>query len=91
MTYMIPIRRAIACVLPSASVAKTVFRKLRALARSAFFAASSVQSRAPPSLCSETLPAQLHNGSGTSVPAYVPSSQAASARVPGLAFGWQYC
>ena len=56
ITYMTPIRRASSAGSPVGPVAKIVFRNRVALARSAAFAAFSDQSKARPSLCSETDP-----------------------------------
>ncbi len=51
---MTPIRRASSAGSPDGPVAKIRFRKRVARARSAALAAFSVQSKARPSLCSET-------------------------------------
>ena len=56
MMYMIPIRRAGACSLPRASVANAASRNSWAIRRSLPLLASSIQSNARPSLCSETPP-----------------------------------
>ena len=54
--YMIPIRRASASGLPSASVAKICAKKSATNARSRAECTLTAQSKARPSLCSETPP-----------------------------------
>ena len=84
MRYMIPIRRASASSLPSASGAVSRARSSRTVARSALEPAFIVQSMARPSLCSEA-PPERH--ARTDVCALPPSkrrsSQRASSSVPG--------
>ncbi len=59
ITYMTPIRRARAALLPNPSVARSRLRKCVAYRRSRPFSALSRQSNARPSLCSE-VPDAVH-------------------------------
>ena len=88
ITYMIPIRRASAWVLPSASVAKMSLSIALATWRSAFEVASSVQSIARPSLCSDAPPPQARPVAPPPPP-YVATRYSPSRTVPLRGLGWQ--
>ena len=88
MTYMIPIRRASAWVLPSSSVAKIALRKALAILRSAGLVAFSVQSMARPSLCSDAPPPQDRPVAPPPPPSSA-FSHSASTTVPTRGLGWQ--
>ena len=88
--YMMPIRRASACLLPSASVAKIRRRKSRTEARSCAECTSAAQSKARPSLCSETPPSRQEREIPIEpVPGYWFCSHRDSFRAPGFACGLQ--
>ena len=89
--YMIPIRRASACVLPSASVAKTLREEVGDVRPGrAPSSRLTAQSNARPSLCSETPPSlQEREMPSEPLPGYCFCSHADSLVVPGLAFGLQ--
>ena len=87
ITYMIPIRRARASVLPALSVSLTHARNAVARCRSAFRLASSRQSKARPSLCSEVPPALQEREMPPNPPPWRLTSHRPSFSVPGFAFG----
>ena len=90
MRYMIPIRRASASGLPSASVAKIFAKKSATNARSRAELTLTAQSKARPSLCSETPPSlQEREMPSEPLPGYCCCSHTDSLSVPGLAFGEQ--
>lgn len=88
ITYITPIRRARASVLPALSVASSAAIRRCTRVRSAARRTSTAQSNARPSWCSERLPPQARE-MVPNRPPYRATIQRPSRTVPGLALGEQ--